>query len=74
MLCALDYGHRDTVTVNDLVYTRVAAGWELHKSSYRKLRLGPDWLAEQLAAAGFTVSHHGRAASGMWSTVASKTG
>lgn len=65
MLCALDYERPDTVTVNDLVYTRGAAGWELHKSSYRKLRIGPDWLCEQDAAGGLDIAHHSPAANGM---------
>ncbi len=72
MLCALDYERPDSVTVNDLIYTRAPAGWELRKSSYRKLRIGPDRLAKQLAAAGFTIALHSPAATGMWSTVARK--
>jgi hypothetical protein len=72
MLCALDY-EAETVTVSDLVYTRDTTAWELHKSSYQKLRLSPDWLSEQLVAAGLNITHHSPAASGMWSTVATKT-
>jgi len=72
MLCALDYAP-DTVTVSDLVYTRGDIGWELHKSSYQKLRLAPDWVAEQVAAAGLDVTHHSPLERGMWSTVATKT-
>ena len=56
--------------VNDLVYTRDTEGWNLHKSSYEKLRLPPDWIEEQLAAAGLSVVEHLRQPSGMWSTVA----
>lgn len=70
MLCALDYEHPEHVTITDLVYTRAGEEWGLQKSSYRKLRLGPDWLAAQLAAAGLHVAHHRPAAGGMWSTVA----
>jgi len=70
MLCVLDYDRPDTVTVNDLVYTRDTEGWNLHKSSYEKLRLPPDWIEEQLAAAGLSVVKHLRQPSGMWSTVA----
>ncbi len=74
MLCALDYEDPDTVTVNDLIYTRGAGGWELHKSSYPKLRLAPDWLRDQLITAGFSIPHHSPGARGMWSTVAGKPG
>jgi len=70
MLCALDYQEPDTVTVNDLVYTHGPEGWELHKSSYPKLRLSPDWLRDQLGAAGLAIVHHDPGAGGMWSTVA----
>ena len=42
MLCALDCDAAETVTANDLVYTRSAEGWQLHKSSYQKLRIAPD--------------------------------
>lgn len=70
MLCALDYDDLDTVTVNDLVYTRTAEGWELHKSSYPKMRIAPDALAKRIEAAGLAVSHHTPESNGMWSTVA----
>jgi len=35
------------------ILRREAAGWRLAKSCYRKLRLSPDWVASELAAAGF---------------------
>ncbi|MCP2237272.1 class I SAM-dependent methyltransferase [Prauserella halophila] len=70
MLCALDYDTPETVTVNDLVYTRTAEGWELHKSSYPKLRIAPDTLVQRIEAAGLTVTHHAPESNGMWSTVA----
>ena len=70
MLCILDYDRPDAVTVNDLVYKRDTEDWNLHKSSYEKLRLPPDWIEEQLAAAGLSVVNHLRQPSGMWSTVA----
>ena len=50
--CFLEYEPR-TVKVHDLVYRREAAGWRLSKSCYRKLRLSSDWVASELAAAGF---------------------
>ena len=72
MLCVLDYGRPEAVTVNDLVYERDTEGWTLHKSSYEKLRLAPDWIQAQLEAAGLSIVHHLRQPSGMWSTVAQK--
>jgi len=72
MLCALDFHDTDVVTVNDLVYTRGRDGWELHKSSYPKLRLAPDWLRAQLTTAGLETAHHSLGARGMWSTIAVK--
>lgn len=50
--CFLEY-EPDTVKVHDLVHRREGAGWTLHKSFYRKLRLAPEWLADELRAAGF---------------------
>ena len=73
MLCALDYGP-ETVTTTDLVYVRGADGWQLHKSSYPKLRIEPDWLAEALAGAGLTVTVHQRSPGGMWLTAATGGG
>lgn len=71
MLCALDYDSPETVTVNDLVYTRTTDGWQLHKSSYPKLRIAPDTLAKRVEAAGLAVTHHAPEPNGMWTTVAS---
>lgn len=70
MLCALDYTSTDTVTVNDLVYVRGPDGWQLHKSSYPKLRIAPHDLCRRIEATGLTVAHHERQTDGMWSTVA----
>ncbi|MBB4931721.1 SAM-dependent methyltransferase [Lipingzhangella halophila] len=70
MLCALDYDSPETVTVNDLVYTRTTDGWQLHKSSYPKLRIAPGTLAKRVEAAGLVVTHHAPESNGMWSTVA----
>ena len=55
MTCILDYT-ADHVEVTDLIYTRVGAGWNLHKSSYRKLRLVPDEVAAMLRSLGFAVT------------------
>lgn len=50
--CFLEY-EPSTVKVHDLVYRRDGAGWTLHKSYYRKLRLAPQWVADELRRAGF---------------------
>jgi SAM-dependent methyltransferase len=50
--CFLEY-EPDTVKVHDLVHRRGENGWMLHKSFYRKLRLSPQWITEQLAYADF---------------------
>ena len=55
MTCILDYA-ADHVEVTDLIYARVGAGWDLHKSSYRKLRLAPDEVVALLRSLGFSVT------------------
>ena len=44
LTCFLDY-ESDAVTVYDLLHRRTDGGWKQEVSSYRKLRLDPDWLA-----------------------------
>jgi SAM-dependent methyltransferase len=58
LTCFLEY-EPDTVTVHDLLYRRAdQPAWRLSTSSYRKLRIAPEWVTDQLAAAGFhAVSH-----------------
>jgi SAM-dependent methyltransferase len=58
MTCFLEY-EPETVIVHDLIHLRRGAEWVLHKSSYRKLRLAPDWVAEALARRGFQVISSG---------------
>ncbi len=50
--CFLEY-EPQTVKVHDLVYRRIADNWELSKSFYRKLRISPQWVSDELVAAGF---------------------
>ena len=50
--CFLEY-EPQTVKVHDLVYRRTADKWEFSKSYYRKLRLPPEWVTDELRAAGF---------------------
>ncbi|MFO1073442.1 MAG: class I SAM-dependent methyltransferase [Geminicoccaceae bacterium] len=54
MMCALLYSE-NYVEVNDLIYQRCNEGWRLHKSSYRKLRLDPALVAEELRQLGFVI-------------------
>jgi len=61
MTCFLEYESPEYVVVHDLVHTRHGRNWSLNKSSYRKLRLGVDWLVQELGAAGFNVVSRGRA-------------
>jgi SAM-dependent methyltransferase len=55
MTCFLEFENGDSVVVHDLVYIRQDSGWSLSKSSYRKLRLGIDWVREELSAVGFNI-------------------
>jgi SAM-dependent methyltransferase len=55
MTCFLEFENTESVAVHDLVYTRHDSGWSLNKSSYRKLRLGIDWLCKELGDAGLSV-------------------
>ena len=54
MTCFLEFENAESVVVHDLIYVREGAGWSLNKSSYRKMRLGIDWMYEELGKAGFT--------------------
>jgi SAM-dependent methyltransferase len=61
MTCFLEYTDADTVVVHDLVHTREGNNWTLNKSSYRKLRLGSGWIAQELSATGFVLEFQGSA-------------
>ena len=71
MTCFLEY-EPETVIVHDLLYVRQGDGWDLRKSSYRKLRLSLLWVCTQLETNGFTVLSREKTA-GVWTVVASKT-
>ncbi len=49
--------HSGSVLVHDLVYTRQGSDWTLGKSSYSKLRLGVDWVFQELSMAGLAVEY-----------------
>ena len=70
MTCVLEY-EPDTVLVHDLIHVREAGGWSFHKSSYRKLRLAPEWVATALRDAGFEIAHSAPAGR-LWALVATK--
>jgi SAM-dependent methyltransferase len=53
MTCFLEFENADSVVIHDLVHVRQGVGWSLNKSSYKKLRLGVEWVSEQLSKAGF---------------------
>jgi len=70
MLCFLEFTGPDSVEVHDVIHTHTPdRGWTMTTSSYPKLRLTSDWVAEQLAAAGLDIDHHTQGPSGMWLTV-----
>lgn len=52
--CFLEY-EPTHVVVHDILQERTAHGWNLRVSHYRKLRLAPKQLADQIAASGFEV-------------------
>ena len=52
MTCFLEFENQESVVVHDMVYIRQGTGWSLNKSSYRKLRLGIDWVYQELAKPG----------------------
>lgn len=71
MVCFLDFAHGKVAVVNDIIHTRTDSGWEMHTSSYPKLRLDPASGADALAGAGLRdVQHHQQQPSGLWATVA----
>ena len=57
MTCVLDY-EPDSVIVTDLIHERTGETWNLHKSSYRKLRLDPAVVMAELVELGFAVRRH----------------
>jgi 2-polyprenyl-3-methyl-5-hydroxy-6-metoxy-1,4-benzoquinol methylase len=54
LTCVLEYTDL-AVVVHDVVHERTAAGWSLRVSSYRKLRLAPEWAGMALGQRGLIV-------------------
>ncbi|HEY1959504.1 MAG TPA: class I SAM-dependent methyltransferase [Polyangiaceae bacterium] len=52
--CFLEY-EGDHVRVYDIIQARSERGWEMRVSSYKKLRIAPDWLEKRLRESGFEV-------------------
>ncbi len=55
LTCFLEYA-ADHVDVHDLLHERNGDAWQLRVSSYRKLRLDPQWVSASLHERGFAVS------------------
>lgn len=70
MVCFLEY-EPERVKIHDLIHVRKDGGWEMHKSSYRKLRVAPAKVADELKGLGFQVTYNGPRA-GMWAISAVK--
>ena len=63
LTCFLEYADT-TVTVHDLLHQRENGSWQLRTSSYPKLRLSPQWVADQLTSLDLAV-HRDTAPGGM---------
>jgi 2-polyprenyl-3-methyl-5-hydroxy-6-metoxy-1,4-benzoquinol methylase len=54
LTCFLEYAP-DHVEVHDILYEREGDAWPLRVSTYRKLRLDPQWISASLRDRGFSV-------------------
>ena len=70
LTCFLEYGD-ETVTVHDLLHERANGQWQQRVSSYRKLRLQPEWVVAKLGERGLKV-RTGAGPGGMTMVVATK--
>lgn len=70
LLCFLEVSGPDTVEVHDVLQRRAGDTWTTLVSSYPKLRLAHDRVADRLRAAGLAVTVHQLGPNGMWQTVA----
>jgi SAM-dependent methyltransferase len=71
LTCFLEYAAQ-LVTVHDLLYERHDGRWQQRVSSYRKLRLAPEWLISKLTDRGLAVRRTA-GPGGMVQIVATKT-
>lgn len=70
LTCFLEYGE-ETLNVHDLLHERAKGQWQQRVSSYRKLRLPPDWVAAKLTEQGLKV-RTGPGPAGMVTVAANK--
>jgi SAM-dependent methyltransferase len=54
LTCFLEYAE-DTVEVHDILHEFKDGAWSMRVSAYRKLRVDPSWVKEQLEKRGFAV-------------------
>jgi SAM-dependent methyltransferase len=54
LTCFLEYA-ADHVDVHDLLHERKGDSWQLKVSTYRKLRLNPEWISASLRERGFSL-------------------
>jgi len=71
MTCVLEF-ETDHVVINDLIYVREGESWSLHKSSFRKIRLGVADVLADLRLLGFKVLVNKTLANGMQAIAAMK--
>jgi SAM-dependent methyltransferase len=55
-LCRLEY-HMNTLTVQDILYSRKRGIWQRSVGSYEKIRIAPGSLTRMLTGAGFTIGY-----------------
>jgi SAM-dependent methyltransferase len=55
--CFLEY-EGDHVRVYDVIHSKRDEGWDMRVSSYKKLRIAPDWLEKRARETGFAIVFH----------------
>jgi SAM-dependent methyltransferase len=55
-LCKLEY-HPDTLTVQDILYSRKRGVWERTTGKYEKIRIAPEIIIRMLNDAGFSIEY-----------------
>jgi SAM-dependent methyltransferase len=71
MTCILEF-ETDHVVINDLIHVRDGESWSLHKSSFRKVRLGVEDVLADLRLLGFDIRVNKPLANGMQAIAALK--
>lgn len=65
MTCFIEQDGDAHVRVHDLIHSRQLGRWALHRSSYRKLILSAEWVAEELRESGLVVDTRTETPSGL---------